>query len=442
MAKKLWGGRFSKRTDPLVEEFTKSVGYDYKLAEFDCLGSIYHVQVLRNAGLISAGEATRLKVGLNKILSSVKKGTFDIDKKSEDVHSAIQNALEKKIGKTALKLHTARSRNDQVVFDVKLYCIKNVMDTLQLSSKAIDEIFKKASKLKNLIIPGFTHLQHAEPLSLVYYLGAYMEMLKRDNRRLDGILDSIELTLGSGAVAGTNIKSSAYMINNLPFGKKIKAARNPVDTVSNRDFVLEILSTLAIMGMHLSRIAEDLIIWSTKEFGFVELDEAFCTGSSLMPQKKNPDTLELMRGYTGILGGNFIGVFTMMKGLPLSYNRDMQLDKEPLFNSFEIMQDALRLLAKIMASLKFNKENVKKQLEDESLYATGLSHYLVKKGIAFKDAHAIVGRLVKYSLEKNKNIKAMNNKELSGFSKFLDKDVIEKHFNPIFSVRTKRSIRN
>jgi len=440
MAKKLWGGRFTKKADPLMEEFTKSVHYDYRLVEYDVMGSIYHVDILKRAKLISTLESSKLKKGLKDILSSIKKGTFKIDCNAEDIHSVIQSALEKKIGKLALKLHTARSRNDQVVFDVKLYSLDKLYKTLELSSKLIKVLKKKASQYKNLIVPAFTHLQPAQPVSMVYYLGAYMEMLKRDNRRLSDIADNIEVTFGSGAVAGTNIPARLYSIKGLPFGKTLKATRNSIDTVSDRDFVLEILSALSILGTHLSRMSEDIIIWSSMEFGFVELDDAFCTGSSLMPQKKNPDVLEIIRGYAGRLYGNFMSVLAMMKGLPLSYNRDMQLDKEPLFSSFDIVHGSLDLLSGIMNSVKFNRKKIGEQLENESLYATDMAHYLVEKGIAFKDAHTKIGNLIKYSLKKNKKIKDMSNLELKKFSKYLTKSVVKKIMNAQVSVKSKKSI--
>lgn len=440
MSKKLWGGRFSEKTDPLVEEFTKSIQYDYKLGGFDVIGSLYQVEILKRAKLISLKEAGVLKKGLRHIFSSIRKGAFKIDFDAEDIHSIIQNALEKDIGKVALKLHTSRSRNDQVVFDTKLYCLENLFKTLELNSKFIKVLGLKASQYKDLIIPGFTHLQHAQPVSIVYHLGAYFEMLKRDNKRFSTVVDNLEVSLGAGAMAGTDIPAEFYKIKGAPFGKKLHPTTNPVDSVSDRDFVLEILSALSILGMHLSRIAEDLIIWSTKEFDFIELNESFCTGSSLMPQKKNPDVLELVRGYTGRLYGNLISVLVMMKGLPLTYNRDMQLDKEPLFNSFEVVHNALGVLSKIMSTLKFNRKKIGHQLEDESLYATDLAYYLVTKGIAFKDAHTMIGNMIRYSLKEEKKIKDMSNAELNRFSKFLDKKIVNRLINPKCSIKAKKSI--
>jgi argininosuccinate lyase len=290
---------------------------------------------------------------------------------------------------------------------------------------------KLAARYKDLVLPGFTHLQHAQPVSARDYLGAYIEMLKRDKNRLGFIAANIKLTMGAGALAGTPIESSRYS----------QATLNSLDSVSDRDFIIETLSALSIVGMHLSRLAEDLIIWSTKEFGFVEIDDAFCTGSSLMPQKKNPDVLELIRGYTGRFYGNLVSVLVMMKGLPLCYNRDMQLDKEPLFNSVELALDELRVMAALLASLKFDKKRIAEHLKDESLYATDLVYYLVQKGAAFADAHVAIGRLVKYSLDNGVLIKEMKEEELRRFSDKLIKREVVKLFDPLVSVKSKRSIK-
>ena len=433
MAKKLWGGRFGKKTDPLVEEFTKSIHYDCKLAAYDIAGSIAHVAILRKAGYLTAAEASRLTSALKSIERElVKDGSFKPNDSYEDVHTQIQDVVARKVGKLALKLHTARSRNDQVVFAVKMYCkdkIVGLRSDIAAFTKVVSGLM---AKNKGMVIPGFTHMQHAQPTYLKDYLGAYIEMLKRDAKRLGNIGAGIKPTLGAGAMAGTPISASKY---------GAFAVSNSVDTVSDRDFVIEILSALAIVGMHLSRLAEDLIIWSTQELDFIELDEAFCTGSSLMPHKKNPDALELVRGYAGRLYGNLVSVLTTMKGIPLSYNRDMQLDKEPLFSSVEIVSDELKVLAGLLATLKVNKDKIEEALEDESLYATDLVYYLVDKGVAFKDSHDIVGRLVRYALDNGINIKSMTEHELHRFSdKFVGEEII-RLFNPKVSVESKKSIR-
>lgn len=439
MAKKLWGGRFSKEIDPLVEEFTKSIQYDYKLAQYDILGSIFHVKVLKKSGYLNSAEASKLIKNLESLGLAIEKGKLKINDKEEDVHTFIQNELQKKVGNLALKLHTARSRNDQVAFAAKLYC-KEALLALDVELLKLVKAFKELSeKNAGLIIPGFTHLQHAQPLYLKDCLYAYAQMLDRDAKRLDHISKNIKLTMGAGALAGTPISAENYKLQARELA--IQAACNSLDSVSDRDFVIEIISALSILAMHLSRLSEDLIIWSTKEFDFVEIDEAFCTGSSLMPQKKNPDVLELIRGYAGRLNGNLVSVLTMMKGLPLTYNRDMQLDKEPLFNSFEIVSSELKVLQGLIKTLKFNEGKIKEQLKDESLYATDLVYYLVDKKVAFKDAHTIVGKLIRYSLENDIEIKEMPDNILKKFSsKFVKKDII-KLFDPLVSVKSKRSIK-
>jgi len=450
MAKKLWGGRFGKKTNPLVEEFTKSVQYDYKLAKYDLVGSMIHSLILTNSGFLSTSESSRLVKGLSSIYREVLNGKFNPGIKEEDIHTYVQNKLQSKIGDLALKLHTARSRNDQVVFAVKIYC-KEKLNNLGIEIVKLIEVFSTVSvKNAKIILPGFTHLQHAQPIYLKDYLGAYIEMLKRDELSLQLIFGKLKITMGSGALAGTPINAAEYAFNtwrNLGELKdlkelfKLELTKNSLDVVSDRDFVIEIIAALSIIAMHLSRLAEDLIIWSTKEFDFVEIDEAFCTGSSLMPQKKNPDTLELIRGYTGRLYGNLVSVLTMMKGLPLTYNRDMQLDKEPLFNSFEIVSSELRVLTGLIKTLKFNKEKIAEQLKDESLYATDLVYYLVDKKIPFKNAHTIIGKLVKYSIDSDIKIKDMPEGLLRKFSDKLVKKEIVKLFDPLVSVKSKKSIK-
>ena len=440
MKNKMWGGRFTKKTNPLVEDFTKSIQFDKKLAEYDCIGSILHIDVLKKARLLRASEYKKLESGLKGILGSIKKGSFKVDLRFEDIHSYIQDLLEKKVGKVALKLHTCRSRNDQVVFDSKMYCLKNLSATLDIFSDIAKKLSKLAKENARIVIPGYTHLQHAMPVSLYYYFDAYIEMFRRDTRRLSNIFDNIKLTMGSGAISGTSIDSSKYNVTSL-HSCVVCGPANPIDTVSDRDFVIEIISALSIIGMHLSRFAEDMILWSTKEFDFIDIDEAFCTGSSLMPQKKNPDVLELIRGNAGKLYGNLVNVLVMMKGLPLSYNRDMQLDKEPLFDSFEIIQKELKILRELLPKIKFKKENIARQLKDECLYATDIADYLVQKGVAFKDAHTIVGKLIAYKLKSGKEIKKMDNAILKKFHPALTNREMKRIIDPKVSIASKKSIR-
>jgi argininosuccinate lyase len=296
-----------------------------------------------------------------------------------------------------------------------------------------------AKKNKSLILPGFTHMQHAQPVYLKDYLAAYSAMLGRDLERLSAISRNIHLTMGAGALAGTPIAAVKYNVN-IP-GLSIRPTENSLDSVSDRDFVIEILAALSLAAMHLSRFAEDLILWSTKEFDFIEIDEAFCTGSSLMPQKKNADVLEMVRGYAGRMYGNLVSVLVMMKGLPLTYNRDMQLDKEPLFGSIETVLSELKVLNGIVKTLEFNKVKIEEHLEDESLYATDLVYYLVGKGVAFKTAHTLVGKLIKFSLDNSIEIKSMNDRELKRFSEKFNREDLLKLFNPKVSVESKKSIK-
>ncbi|MDP8260087.1 MAG: argininosuccinate lyase [Candidatus Gygaella obscura] len=449
MSKKLWGGRFKKKTDKLFAEFSKSIHYDYKLAEYDVLGSMIHVEVLAKAGFLSKSESNKLQTALEDICKLIKNNKFKFDKNCEDIHTNIQNLLEKKVGKLVLKLHAARSRNDQVVFATKFYSKMSIAKLLVDIQELVFQLVKTGKTNSNVIMPGFTHMQHAQAVWLKDYLGAYGEMFKRDIKRLNYIEENIEICLGAGALAGTPIDSSIYKekVNEVIKDAKfditfnIKAVSNSLDTVSDRDFVIEIISALSIAAMHLSRMAEDFIIWSTKEFGFIELDDAFATGSSLMPQKKNPDSLELIRGSCAKIYGNLVNTLVMMKGLPLTYNRDMQLDKEPLFNSFEVISDEIKILAGIIKIIKFNKKNIEAHLQDESLYATDLVYYLIKKGIPFTSAHEIIGKLIRYSIENNLLIKDMSQVMLNKFSLKLVKKDIVKFFDPKVSVKSRISVK-
>lgn len=436
---KLWGGRFSKKTNKLVKEFTSSIHFDQKLAKYDCIGSLNHIAILKRAKLLTAAEHNKLANGLKGILKSIEDGSFKINQSFEDVHSYIQHLLEQKAGRVALKLHTCRSRNDQVVFDVKVYCIDNIWSTALTILNLNKSLFNLAAKNKNVYVPGYTHLQHAIPVRLYDYLSAYSQMFHRDGQRLATIYENsiaAHLTMGSGAIAGTFIQAEKYN-----HARAIRPTENSIDSVSDRDFVIEILSALSIVQMHLSRLAEDMVLWSTKEFDFIEIDDAFCTGSSLMPQKKNPDVLELVRGYAGRLYGNLVNVLVMMKGLPLSYNRDMQHDKEPLFDSFEIVQNELKVLAELFKNVKFKKENIEKQLEDECLYATDLSDYLVQNKVPFKEAHTIIGKLIQYKLKNDIELRSLDDATLKTFHPFLTSKIINKLINPKTSVESKKSIK-
>ena len=424
MQNKLWGGRFSKKTNPLVEEFTRSIQFDKKLAEYDCVGSIAHARMLAKCNIIPKKDAVKIVFGLNSILNQIKKGSFKVDNSAEDIHTAIQNALDKKIGKSSAMLHTARSRNDQVSLDTRMYCKEEINSILALLAGFRASIKEFSKKNIDVIVPGFTHLQNAQPVLLSHQMLAYCQMLARDMDRLNDCKKRVDvLPLGSCAISGTSLPIDRnFVAKELGFSK---VSSNSMDAVSDRDFVIEIIAGLAIIGMHLSRLSEDFIIWNSQGFGFLDIGDEFSTGSSMMPQKKNPDVLELIRGKCGTLYGSLVEVMTMMKGLPLTYNRDMQLDKEPLFKSVETIGGSLKILIALFKCLKVDKEKADELLNDEAIYATDIMEYLVKKGVPLKESHNIVGRIVAYSLERKLKLSEISLREYRFFSPKFNKDVYE-----------------
>lgn len=449
MSNKLWGGRFKKNADPFFESFSSSIAYDYRLAKCDLIGSFLHIHILKEAGLITLKDFIALKKGISVSLSQVEKGTFCYDFSSEDIHTNIQNDLSKKSGPAVLKLQTSRSRNEQVVFATKLYCLVSEIRLQDMIKNCVKSLDFLARKYSDTIMPGYTHLQHAQPVYFKDYLSAYKLMLIRDAERLEDFTGRLEITMGAGALAGTPIDKKVYQsaikkalkaLKMEALTGRITPTKNSLSDVSDRDFVIEMLSVLAVMGMHISRLCEDFILWSSKEFSFIEVADEFSTGSSLMPQKKNPDSLELMRGSTGILYANLVSVLTTMKGLPLSYNRDMQLDKEPLFSSIELIEDELVILSDVVKTLKVNKGHISSQLKDESLFATDIADYLVSQGISFSRAHEITGRLINYSIQSGKEIKNMSQQQLDLFSEKLNKQEVLKRLDPRFSVVSKKSV--
>lgn len=434
MAKKLWGGRFKKETDKDFFEFQKSIQYDCKIALYDVWHSLIHILALKKAGILTPAEWQRLNSALSDIEKEIKENKFKPNRESEDIHTEIQNRVEKKAGKLADKLHTLRSRNDQVAFDEKSYCKLESCDIVNYLSQTLSALECLNARYENVSIPGYTHTQRAQKIAFKDYLGAFAAMFARDKERLAAFSEKLTAHIGSGAFKGTSL-SKEYDAASKEYLKKmssryISLVKNAPDNVSDRDFIIEFLSVLSILQMHLSRFAEDMILFSTKEFNFVDLPEEFCTGSSLMPHKKNPDFLELVRGYTGRIYGNLMALLTTMKGLPLTYNRDMQLDKEPLFSSVEIIKDELKILAKFIKGIKLNQEVIKKALEDESLYTVDLAEYLVKeKKVPFAQAHEIVGRLIRYSEDNKCKIKEIAEKSLKKISECLDKKTIKKIFS-------------
>ena len=437
MSKKLWGGRFTKPTDPLVERYTSSIGLDYRLARYDVEGSIAHARMLGRCRIISAAESARIVRGLSRILRSILAGRFLPDPSAEDMHTQIQQMLERAIGPAAKKLHTARSRNDQVSLDLRLYCRDAV---IQLTASIRDlqrALVRLAGANRRAVIPGYTHLQRAQPVLLAHHLLAHVEMLERDAQRLADARKRIDvLPLGAGALAGTSLPiDRRYVARLLRFPR---LADNSMDAVSDRDFALELVSVLANLGVHLSRLAEDLILWATEEFGILALDDAFATGSSLMPQKKNPDVLEIIRGQAGLLIGQLTALLTVMKGLPLSYNRDMQWDKRYVFGAVEHSQQALAVLARLLTSARIRTSQLPRLLESDALCATDLAEHLVKRGVAFAHAHEIVGKVVAYAEWAGKRLRDLTVAELRKFSPAFDRAALALA-DPIRSVERKRS---
>ncbi len=422
MTKKLWGSRFSKKTNALTDRFTSSISFDKRLAKYDILGSIAHAKMLGETKIIPPKDAGLIVKGLKVILKDVENNRFKIDLSSEDVHSNIQDALFKKIGGAANKLHTARSRNDQIALDIRMYLKDEISDLKELIAELQSSILRFAKKNSKVVIPGYTHLQLAQCVLLAHHLLAYMESLERDKERLADAAKRIDsMPLGSCALSGTGLGIDRNFLKKELGFKSV--TENSIDSVSDRDFIVEILADLAILSVHLSRIAEDLILWSTKEFSFIDIDFSFCTGSSIMPHKKNPDVLELIRGSVGKIQGNLSSVLVMMKGLPLSYNRDLQLDKPPLFDSVDTLKDMLEIFIALFENIVIEKEAIAAKLIDESLFSVDVVEYLIKKGVAYRQAHDIVGRMVKYCLDKGKKISALSSAELKKYSPKLGPDV-------------------
>ncbi|MFH1413869.1 MAG: argininosuccinate lyase [Candidatus Omnitrophota bacterium] len=422
MAKKLWGSRFSKKTNILTEKFTSSISYDKKLSKYDVLGCIAHAKMLGRTKIIAPKDAKLIVRGLNIIFKEIESGRFKYDFSAEDIHTNIANSLKKKIGSAADKLHTARSRNDQIALDMKMYCKEEVNDLLKLIKGLQRSILKLAEKNIKIVIPAYTHLQVAQCVLLSHHLLAYVEMLERDQKRLFDAGKRVDyMPLGSCALSGTSLPIDREYVKKLLGFSKLTG--NSIDAVSDRDFIIELLSDLAILSVHLSRISEDLILWSTKEFNFIDIDFSFCTGSSIMPHKKNPDVLELIRGSVGKIHGDLSSILILMKGLPTSYNRDMQLDKPPFFDAVETMKDALGILAELFKNITIKKEEIAAKLSDESLFSVDIVEYLIKKGAPYREAHDIVGKIIKGSLDKGKKIAKLTDRELKKYSAKLGPDV-------------------
>ncbi len=437
MSKKLWGTRFPKRTSLLTDRFTSSISYDQRLAKYDCLGSIAHARMLGRQRIIPLKDASLIVKGLESILKDVVNGKFKFDLNQEDVHSNIQDALFKKIGRSADKLHTARSRNDQVVLDVKMFMRDEVNEFLRLITLLQKSILKFAENNSQVIIPGYTHLQMAQCVLLAHHLLAYIECMERDKERLKDSQKRLSLMpLGSCALSGTSLPISREQVRvELGFGA---LTGNSIDSVSDRDFIIEFLAGLSILSVHLSRLAEDLILWSTKEFNFIDIDYSFCTGSSIMPHKKNPDVLELIRGSTGKIQGSLSCMLMLMKGLPLSYNRDLQLDKPALFDAADTMKSVLEIFAELFQNIAVEKDTIALKITDESLFSVDIVEYLIKKGEPYRQAHDIVGRMFRDCSGKERRISDLSVSELKKYSSKLELDV-KKILNALASVGLKTS---
>ncbi|RUM31869.1 MAG: argininosuccinate lyase [Aquifex sp.] len=420
---KPWSGRFKEETDKFVEEFTESVSFDKELAHEDINQDIAHVKTLQKAGIIAREEAEKLIEELQNLKREIEEGKFEWKKELEDVHMNIEAELIKRLGDTGRKLHTARSRNDQVATDEKLYLKKEIREILKLLKELRRTLVQIAEKTVDFVMPSYTHLQRAQPIRVAHYFLAYREIFLKDSERLMDTYRRVdELPLGSGAVAGVDFPLDRFFTARVLGFNSV--TRNSIYATAERDFILEFLSNCAIVAQHLSRLAEDLIIWNTEEFNFVELPDKLCTGSSIMPQKKNPDVLELIRGKTGRIYGNLIALLTTMKALPMAYNRDMQEDKEPLFDTVKNLKNMIKGMTLILSELRVKEQNMRKA-SGNLLLITDLANYLVEKGVPFRTAHHIAGNIVAYLQEKGKNLEEMKLEELKQFSEKFEEDVFE-----------------
>lgn len=420
----LWGGRFTKETDKLVYRFNASISFDQKFYKQDIEGSIAHVTMLAKQGILTQQEKEEIVDGLNGILRDVENGTLPITEEYEDIHSFVEANLIERIGEAGKKLHTGRSRNDQVALDMKLFTRQEILETAGLLEELLKTLLKLMEEHLDTYMPGFTHLQKAQPITLAHHLGAYFEMFKRDLQRLNDIYERMNYCpLGAGALAGTTYPLDRdYTAGLLGFkGPTL----NSMDSVADRDYLIEYLAALSTMMMHLSRFSEEVIIWNTNEYQFVEIDDAYSTGSSIMPQKKNPDIAELVRGKTGRVYGALMALLTTMKGLPLAYNKDMQEDKEMAFDAMDTAKGCLALFTGMLGTLKFRKDVMAKSAMNGFTNATDAADYLVGKGVPFRDAHSIIGRLVLYCIEKGTGIDALSLEELKSICPAFEADVYE-----------------
>ncbi|HBI16091.1 MAG TPA: argininosuccinate lyase [Desulfobulbaceae bacterium] len=421
---KLWGGRFAEATEASVERFTASVHYDSRLYRHDIAGSRAHARMLVRQGLISASEGEAIELGLTEILAEIEAGTFVFRPELEDIHMNIEKALTDKVGAAGEKLHTARSRNDQVALDLRLY-LREEGEGLRVLLQRVQASFAEQARANlGAVMPGYTHMQRAQPVLLSHHLLAYVEMFERDRERLTDCVRRLNvLPLGAAALAGTG----------LPIDREFVAAElgfsgitaNSMDTTGDRDFALEFLFCCTVIQLHLSRLAEELVLWASKEFDFVEIGDRYCTGSSIMPQKKNPDVPELIRGKTGRVAGALMGLLMTVKGLPLTYNRDLQEDKEPLFDALDTVKASLAITAELLANLTFRTERMKAATRGGFMTATDLADYLVRKNVPFRQAHGVVGRIVAHCQARGVELADLALAEMQAFSELIEEDVME-----------------
>ncbi|WP_456276744.1 argininosuccinate lyase [Bacillus sp. AK128] len=421
---KLWGGRFTKETNKLVEEFTASINFDQKLANEDVEGSLAHVQMLGECGIIPLEDVEKITNGLLVIKEKIEAGTMEYSVQHEDIHMNIEKLLIDTIGPVGGKLHTGRSRNDQVATDMHLYAKRKTEALIILVNEVQEAILNQAKENVHTMIPGYTHLQRAQPVSFAHHLMAYFWMFQRDKERFQDSLKRVNWSpLGAGALAGTTFPINRERTAELLGFETVYP--NSMDAVSDRDFIVELLSIASLLMTHISRLSEELVIWSSQEFQFIELDDSFCTGSSIMPQKKNPDVPELLRAKTGRVYGNLFGLLTVLKGLPLAYNKDMQEDKEGMFDTVETLEGSLQLLAPMIETMTVKKEQMRSAVNQDFSNATDIADYLVTKGIAFRDAHEVIGKIVLYAIGEKKYLLDLTLEEYKGFSPLFEEDIFE-----------------
>lgn len=421
---KLWGGRFTKPTNQLVEEYTASISFDQQMWRQDIVGSLAHVAMLGKCGILPMDEVKQIIAGLKKVKEKIERGEVVFQISHEDIHMNIEKLLIEEIGPIGGKLHTGRSRNDQVALDMHLYLREKMLEITQLALYLQKALLEQAEEHLDTVMPGYTHLQRAQPVLFGYHLMAYVSMLQRDIERLqEGWKRVNVLPLGAGALAGTTFPiDRGFVAEMLQFDG---IYQNSMDAVSDRDFIVEFLASASLLMTHLSRLCEELVIWSSQEFAFIELDDAFCTGSSIMPQKKNPDVAELVRGKTGRVYGNLFGMLTVLKGLPLAYNKDMQEDKEGMFDTVNTLHGALALLTPMIQTMQVKKERMRQAVTQDFSNATDLADYLVTKDLPFRQAHEVVGRAVLYCIEHNKYLLDLTMEEFTSFSPLIEEDVYQ-----------------